>query len=230
VVAHLSFMKGGVELFRGSGADARRYVESDRSVADDYYLAGTDVLAQFAQLDADGKVVAARDLGPDAYAAWVDWTDPLTDESMGIPRLVGNGRRGSPRFAEMVVNAPKSLSIAAALHPEVSAALDVAQQDAASEIGRFLAKHSVTRVGPRGQQEIVPVEGLQVVAITHHTSRAGDPHRHIHLQIGARVRAAGKWRALNTGALFRQQGAIRAMGTAVTLRTRSLRRHLTGTG
>ena len=44
--------------------------------------------------------------------------------------------RGSPRFAEMVVNALKSLSIAAVLHPEVSAALDAAQRDAAAEIRR----------------------------------------------------------------------------------------------
>mgnify|MGYP007061743183 CR=1 FL=1 len=31
-------MKGGVILFRGSGAAARRYVEADRSRADEYYL------------------------------------------------------------------------------------------------------------------------------------------------------------------------------------------------
>lgn len=30
-------MKGGVILFRGTGAAARRYVEADRSRADDYY-------------------------------------------------------------------------------------------------------------------------------------------------------------------------------------------------
>ena len=30
-------MKGGVILFRGSGAAARRYVEADRSRADEYY-------------------------------------------------------------------------------------------------------------------------------------------------------------------------------------------------
>ncbi|MFV0251731.1 MAG: AAA family ATPase [Beutenbergiaceae bacterium] len=35
------------------------------------------------------------------------------------------------------------------------------------------------------------------------------------MQIGTRVWAAGKWRALDTAALFKQQGAIRAMGTAV---------------
>ena len=41
-------MKGGVILFRGSGADARRYLESDRSRADDYYLEGGVALAEFA--------------------------------------------------------------------------------------------------------------------------------------------------------------------------------------
>ena len=32
----------------------------------------------------------------------------------------------------------------------------------------------------------------------HYTSRAGDPHRHLHLQINARVFAAGNWRGLDT--------------------------------
>ncbi|WP_231729538.1 MULTISPECIES: MobF family relaxase [unclassified Microbacterium] len=208
-------MHGGVILFRGTGADARRYVEADRSRADDYYLSGEASVAEFTALDGDGNVTAALGLDPEAYAAWVDWTSPLTGESMGRPRLPGEGRQGSPRFAEMVVNAPKSLSIAAALHPEVSAALDRAQQDAVAEIQRWLAQHSVTRVGPRGKQEVVPVEALQTVAVSHRTSRAGDPHRHIHFQIGTRVWAARKWRALDTAALFRQQGAIRALGTAV---------------
>lgn len=208
-------MHGGVILFRGTGADARRYVEADRSRADDYYLGADASVAAFTALDGDGSVTAVLGLGPEAYAEWVDWVNPLTGESMGRPRLPGEGRRGSPRFAEMVVNAPKSLSIAAALHPEVSAALDRAQQDAVAEIQRWLAEHSVTRVGPRGKQEVVPVQQLQTVAVSHRTSRAGDPHRHIHFQIGTRVWAAGKWRALDTAALFRQQGAIRALGTAV---------------
>lgn len=56
---------------------------------------------------------------------------------------------------------------------------------------------------------------MHVVGITHRTSRAGDPHRHIHMQIGTRIFAAGKWRGLFTAASFRQQGAIRALGTAV---------------
>jgi hypothetical protein len=208
-------MKGGVTLFRGSGQAARRYLETDRSTADEYYLEAGTVLAEFSLTNARGELVAQRSLGTDEYSEWVDWTDPLSGSSMGIPREAGAGKRGSPRFAEMVVNAPKSLSIAAALYPEVSAALDAAQQNAAAEIRSWLAQHSVTRVGPRGAQEVVAVDALQTVAVTHRTSRAGDPHRHIHLQVGTRVHAAGAWRALDTAALFRQQGAIRALGTAV---------------
>lgn len=208
-------MKGGVILFRGTGADARRYLESDRSRADDYYLEGGTALAEFAVVDGRGAVVGEGALSADEYAQWVDWVNPLTGESMGTPRQAGEGRHGSPRFAEMVVNAPKSLSIAAALHPDVSEALDAAQQDAAAQTRSWLGRHSVTRIGPRGKQQVVPVEQLETVSVSHKTSRAGDPHRHIHFQIGTRVWAAGAWRGLDTGALFKQQGAIRAMGTAV---------------
>ncbi|MFE2771942.1 MobF family relaxase [Microbacterium resistens] len=208
-------MKGGVILFRGIGAAARRYLEADRSTADEYYLEGGTALAEFAVTDSAGEVIEARMLDPVQYAAWVDWTDPISGTSMGTPRGAGEGMRGSPRFAEMVINAPKSLSIAAALHQEVSDVLDVAQQDAAAEIRRWLAQHSVTRIGPRHAREIVSVQQLQTVAVAHKTSRAGDPHRHIHFQIGTRVYAAGKWRGLDTAALFKQQGAIRALGTAI---------------
>lgn len=208
-------MHGGVIPFRGTGADALRYVESDRSRADDYYLGAETTVAQFAALDGSGAVTAEVALDPAAYAGWVDWVNPLTGESMGKPRGAGSDRKSSPRFMEMVINTAKSLSIAAALHPEVSDALDAAQQDALSEIRHWLAQHSVTRVGSLGAQEVVPVEQMPVVGITHRTSRAGDPHRHIHMQIGTRVFAAGKWRGLFTAALFKQQGAIRALGTAV---------------
>lgn len=208
-------MKGGVILFRGSGAAARCYVEADRSRADEYYLGADDAVAEYAVLDASGEVTATRSLTALEYEGWVDWINPETGESMGTPRQPGEGSKGSPLFAEMTINAPKSLSAAAALHPEVSDALDAAQQDALAEIRRWLGQHSVTRVGPRDAREVVPIEHMQVVGIRHRTSRAGDPHRHIHMQIGTRIFAAGKWRALDTAALFKQQGAIRALGTAV---------------
>lgn len=208
-------MRGGVILFRGAGAAARRYLEADRSGADDYYLEAGAARAEFSAVDGTGRVVAERSLPPVQYTGWVDWVNPVSGDAMGTPRRPGEARHGSPRFAEMVVNTPKSLSIAAALHPDVSAALDAAQGEAVTEIRSWLAQHSVTRIGSRGAQEVVPIERLETVGISHKTSRAGDPHRHIHLQIGTRVWAGGAWRGLDTAALFRQQGAIRALGTAV---------------
>ncbi len=223
-------MKGGVILFHGSGAAARRYVEADRSRADEYYLGADDAVVEYAVLDASGEVPATRSLSADEYEGWVDWINPETGESMGIPRAATEGTKGSPLFAEMTINAPKSLSVAAALHPEVSDALDAAQQDALAEIRRWLGQHSVTRVGPRNAREIVPIEHMQIVGIRHKTSRAGDPHRHIHMQIGTRIFAAGKWRALDTSALFKQQGAIRALGTAVIAAHPQLAQTLAGHG
>lgn len=44
-------MKGGVILFRGFVADARRYLESDRSRADEYYLECGVALAEFSVVD-----------------------------------------------------------------------------------------------------------------------------------------------------------------------------------
>ena len=214
-------MKGGVILFRGAGTDARSYLESDRSRADEYYLEGGVSLAEFSAVDGAGEVVGEGALMPEQYADWVDWVDwvdwinPFTGESMGTPRVPGQGRQGSPRFGEMVVNAPKSLSISAALHPKVSQALNLAQRDAVAEIRRWLGENSVTRVGPRGKQEVLPVEQLETVSVVHKTLHAGDPHRHIHFQIGTRVWAAGAWRGLDTAALFKQQGAIRPLGTAI---------------
>jgi integrase len=55
------------------------------------------------------------------------------------------------RFVEVTVNGPKTWSLAAALHPEISSALDAAQDRAANEIVGWVASHATTRVGPRGR-------------------------------------------------------------------------------
>ncbi|MCK2028068.1 AAA family ATPase [Microbacterium sp. SSW1-47] len=216
-------MRGGVVFYRGAGAAARAYLESDHSHADEYYLENGDAVAQWTALDSAGAVRSEVQLDGETYQAWVDWRDPVTGEQRGVPRdevrVSTNGevvtRPASPRFAEMTVNCDKSLSVAAALVPEVSAALNAAQADAAAAMGAYLAQNSVTRVGPRGAQEFVPVERFEQVSVVHRTSRAGDPHRHIHVQWNTRVFADGKWRGLHTGATLKQQGALRGVAEAV---------------
>ncbi len=231
-------MRGGVIFYRGAGAAARAYLESDHSHADEYYLENGEAVAQWTALDSTGAVRAEAALDGETYQGWVDWRDPATGEQRGIPRdevrVAKSGevvtRPASPRFAEMTVNCDKSLSVAAALFPQISAALDAAQADAAAAMGAYLAQNSVTRVGPRGAQEFVPVERFEQVSVVHRTSRAGDPHRHIHVQWNTRVFAAGKWRGLHTAATLKQQGALRGVAEAVISSHEGLRTALAAAG
>lgn len=121
------------------------------------------------------------------------------------------------RFVEVVVNGPKTWSLAAALQPDVAKAYDVAMDSAASQIVGWLAQHATTRVGPRGRQVQVPVERIEAVSVRHYTSRAGDPHRHLHLQINARVFAVRKWRGLHTVGVRDSIDAINGIGHAAMM-------------
>src|SRR5690348_2851042 len=174
-------MHGGLKVYTGAPAAARCYVEAGRGRADDYYLAeGTGVARRFTATE--GRVVEVSPLTGDAYEAWVAGRDPGTGEPRGRLRSDSN----AVRFVEVVVNGPKSWSLAAALHPDIAAAYDAAQDRAAEQIVGWLSAHASTRVGPRGGQVQVPLQVLEAVTIRHHTSRAGDPHRHLHLQLNAR--------------------------------------------
>ena len=53
--------------------------------------------------------------------------------------------------------------------------------------------------------------------VRHYTSRAGDPHRHLHLQINARVFAAGAWRGLHSVGVVDSIEAINGIGHAAVM-------------
>src|ERR1700712_2154268 len=152
----------------------------------------------------------------------------------GLSRLVYEGRlrrdKQGLRFVEVVVNGPKTWSLAAALHPEIAAAYDAAQDRAATEIISWLADHATTRIGPRGRQVQVPVEQLEAAVVRHQTSRAGDPHRHLHLQINARVFAAGGWRGLHSVGVVDSIEAINGIGHAAMMCDPGFRNALTTHG
>lgn len=200
---------GGVKFYRGAAKAARAYVERDRSRADDYYLAEGSGVAERLVATPDG-VSQAGGMDGEAYEQWVAGIDIDTGRKKGRVREDANALR----FVEVTVNGPKTWSLAAALHSEVSEALDAAQDRAAEEITGWIAQHATTRVGPRGHQVQVPVERIEAAAIRHHTSRAGDPHRHLHLQINARVFAAGAWRGLHSVGVRDMIEAINGIGHA----------------
>src|SRR3954470_21963641 len=198
-----------MKIYAGAPAAARQYVEADRGRADDYYLTeGAGVARRFSVTE--GRVSELAPLTGDAYETWVAGCDPGTGEPRGQLRMDDR----AVRFVEVVVNGPKSWSLAAALHPEIAAAYEAAQDRAATQIMGWLAQHATTRVGPAGGQVQVPVEGLEAVTVRHYTSRAGDPPRHLHLQINARVFATGKWRGLHTVGVRDSLAAINGIGHA----------------
>ena len=210
-------MHGGVKFYRGSAAAARSYLEADHSRADDYYLAEGSGLAEHhvATVGGDDTVRLERrpDLDGDGYERWVAGYDVATGWAKGRLR----DDEHALRFVEVVVNGPKTWSLAAALHPDIAEAYDAAQSRAASEIIGWVAEHATTRVGPRGRQAQVPVEKIEAAVIRHYTSRAGDPHRHLHLQINARVFAAGGWRGLHSVGVVDSIEAINGIGHAAVM-------------
>ncbi|WP_318152165.1 MobF family relaxase [Nocardioides hwasunensis] len=203
-----------MKFYRGTPKAARTYVEQDCARYDDYYLAeGAGIAMRFAAArspDGLSKVARRPDLDGAAYEAWVAGVDVESGEPKGRLRTDASALR----FVEVTINGPKTWSLAAALRPEVSTALDAAQDRAAEQIIGYLAEHATTRIGPRGRQVQIPVEQLEAAAIRHYTSRAGDPHRHLHLQVNARVFAAGQWRGLHSVGVRDMIEAINGIGHA----------------
>ena len=104
------------------------------------------------------------------------------------------------RFVEVVVNGPKTWSLRRGPAPgDLRGTGRGAGQGRHARSSAGSPQHATTRVGPRGRQVQVPVEQIEAAVIRHYTSRAGDPHRHLHLQINARVFAAGAWRGTALG-------------------------------
>jgi exodeoxyribonuclease V alpha subunit len=218
-------MHGGVKFYRGSAAAARSYVEADHSRADDYYLAEGSGLAEH-YIAGPGTVQRVGDLDGPTYERWVGGYDVLTGAAKG--RLRDDAR--ALRFVEVVVNGPKSWSLAAALHTDIAAAYDAAQDRAASEVIGWVAEHATTRVGPRGRQVQVPVEMVEAAVVRHYTSRAGDPHRHLHVQINARVFARGAWRGLHSVGVVDSIEALNGIGHAAVMCDPEFRTALAGRG
>jgi exodeoxyribonuclease V alpha subunit len=200
---------GGVKFYRGAARAARAYVERDRSRSDDYYLGEGSGVAERLTATPAG-VARAGSVDGGTYEQWVAGVDVDTGSKKGRVREDANALR----FVEVTVNGPKTWSLAAALHPEVSEALDAAQHRAANQIVGWVAQHATTRIGPRGRQVQVPVERIEAAVIRHYTSRTGDPHRHLHLQVNARVFAAGAWRGLHSVGVRDMIDAINGIGHA----------------
>ncbi len=202
-----------MKFYRGSAGEAVGYAFSDERLpadrrAEDYYLAeGGDVVERLT-VGAD-KTVRRDTLDREQYARWVEGNDPLSDRTKGTPRCEADR---ALRFVEVTVNGPKTWTVAAELHPDVAEAYATAQDRATESLARSFASKCKTRTGAGGTAQMSLSE-VEVVAIRHYTSRAGDPHRHIHLQLNARVLSAdGLWRSVDSMAFRLMIAEINGLG------------------
>ncbi|MBB3092083.1 MobF family relaxase [Nocardioides albus] len=219
-----------MKFYRGAAAAARSYVEANHSRADDYYLAegsgvATRYIVDVGEHDAPIATVAGY-MDGETYERWVAGYDVDTGAAKGRLR---NDEKGL-RFVEVVINGPKSWSLAAAEHPQIADAYEAAQDRAVCEVISWIGQHSTTRVGPRGRQVQVPADQIEAAVIRHYTSRAGDPHRHLHVQVNARVLANGRWRGLHSVGTVDSIEAINGIGHAAIACDPEMRRTLAAHG
>ena len=145
-------MRGGMKVYAGSAAAARAYLEADRGRADDYYLAeGTGFARRF--VARHGWVAERAALTGQTYETWVAGRDPDTGDPRGRLRTDAH----AVRFVEVVVNGPKSWSLAAALHEDVAAAYDAAQDRAAARPVGSEVRVSAARLRDGGGRISVPL-------------------------------------------------------------------------
>ena len=186
--------RGGLKFMRGVVADYVTYfldVDGKGCTDHGYYGSGSLWNASTAGL------LQENVLTPLSYARWLEGVDPTTGELRGGLVTQGELRTGV-RAYEYGVNVPKSASIVAALNPELGRALMRAQERAAVagiEVVRQAARVRVVKAG-EATQSYVGVDSLEVAVFAHDGSREGDPHHHLHVQVGSKVFVDGKWRAL----------------------------------
>lgn len=147
----------------------------------------------------------------------------------------GAGEHGIPRTNSVLAldktfNVPKELSILAGLDVAFATELEAAIHAAVQVTVEALAAESVARVGPAGDQELVPVTWLEAAVAIHRTSRAGDPHWHAHTVLPTRVLIAvdgeARWAGLWTTPLFKDQRRLNRIFDAALLGNPRLRRVL----
>lgn len=132
------------------------------------------------------------------------------DPNTGVP-LGHLPRQGAAVAWDLTFATPKSVSALWALSPTPTRDAIVDAVDVAAAVALELVDRdgAFTRVGPRGAVQVVDAAGLRAAQFRQVTSRAGDPHLHVHTLICSRVQAPdGSWHALDARWLVRYQQAI----------------------
>ncbi len=147
-------------------------------------------------------------LDTEQLSAWIDGVDPETGEQRGRTMTSPDAHL----LYDATINAPKSYSLAAVLHPELREEFDALMDRVTEQTVTAWSEELTTRRGAGGKQRIGLAQ-IEVVALDHERSRSLDPHAHRHLWLNAKVQGAdGKWSNVDSQQVFRHQVLVNARG------------------
>lgn len=178
--------------------------------------AGVDALGAYSEVNGatvtrfsieSGKITD-DELDARQLTKWVDGRDPETGELRGRELTAP----ASDLILDSTINASKSFSIAALLHPELGRAFESLQDRLRDRIITTWEHELNARRGAGGRIR-ERLARLEVVELQHRRSRALDPHIHRHLWLNVRVRGMdGKWSNVDSRVAMRVQNLINAEG------------------
>lgn len=147
-------------------------------------------------------------LDAEQLRAWIDGVDPETGEQRGRTMTSPDAHL----LYDATINAPKSYSLAAVLHPELREEFDALMDRVTDETVTAWSEELTTRRGAGGKQRIGLAQ-VEVVSLDHERSRSLDPHAHRHLWLNAKVQGEdGKWSNVDSQQVFRHQVLVNARG------------------
>lgn len=177
---------------------------------------GVEVLAKYSESDArtiarytvEQGEVATDELTREQLLSWVDGRDPETGERRGRELISPQ----SDLILDGTINAPKSYSLVALIHPELATEFENLQDRLRTRILTTWQRELNARRGAGGRVREA-IHRLEVVELQHRRSRALDPHIHRHMWLSVKVQGAdGKWSNVDSRVAMRLHTVINAEG------------------
>ena len=164
----------------------------------------TDV--DYFTLDGAHELDGIRDGGP----GWWLRGDGDTRVSSVVERVLTGTRRSAVCGYDVVVAAPRPISVLLAVDAEHAVGVVAAHRRAVRAAVDYLEWHALVVRDRRGGEDLdLPGRWESIVGFTHGLNRHGEPHLHDHVLIGARP--AGSVNVLDSRALFAHARAADAL-------------------
>lgn len=214
-------MRGGLERWkRGVGSQGVRQAMAYafKGSCDSHLLSVTGVEALAGYSGADGVSVqrftvtdgnvAVDALDAEELRRWVDGHDPITDELRGRDLTLPT----ADLVLDGTINAPKSYSIAALVHPDLAIEFEALQDRLRHTIITTWQRELNARRGAGGRIR-ESLHRIEVVELQHRRSRALDPHIHRHLWLNVKVQGRdGQWSNVDSRVAMKLHTLINAEG------------------